>query len=99
MTLPGEKEIRAYRLVSTEVVCPECASAAEKADPATHPVPEDAIHDESPEMACPVCGSGEAAVDIDSRALERESKHISGPEDAIHDSGPMKCVRCQKVIQ
>lgn len=49
-----EKEIRAYQLRTTALVCPVCASGEEKADPATEVVAEDEIHDTNP-MVCARC--------------------------------------------
>jgi len=91
------KKVKAYRLKTKEVVCPHCISQTEKADPMTNPVIEDVIHDEPAEMACPVCGTGGKAATGPASAKGKRGG-VSGPEDAIHDSGPLKCVRCQTRI-
>ena len=39
---------------------------------------------------CPVCATDEEKVDAETKVMA---------EDVIHDSGPMECVRCKKVMK
>ncbi len=39
---------------------------------------------------CPVCATDEEKVDTETKVIA---------EDVIHDSNPMECVRCKKVVK